>query len=120
MSKNHALLNALWLLMMVSFAGCKSTPPPSKVELDQVPRADSGVFRLIPITGQIEFRQPAKIPPINAGNGKVTLSVTNDPGLRTLAHIADGSVIYLMSPEQARKLAAKYGEDRYVFSHGHN
>jgi alkanesulfonate monooxygenase SsuD/methylene tetrahydromethanopterin reductase-like flavin-dependent oxidoreductase (luciferase family) len=118
MSRNRAALNAICLLM-VSFIGCKSSQP-SKTELDNVPRADTGILRLIPITGQIELLQPAKIPAINAGSGKIALAVTNDAGLRTLAHIADGSVTYLMPPEQARKFAAKYGEDRYVFSSGHN
>lgn len=119
MSPTHTPLNVPLLLLLVCFAGCKSTRP-EKAELDDVPRVDTGILRLIPITGEIELRQPAKIPHIKVASGKLQLAVTNDPGLRTLGHVADGSITYLMSRQQAQKMAAKHGEDCYLFSHGHN
>jgi hypothetical protein len=88
--------------------------------LDEVARVDRGILRFIPLTGEIELKQPARIQNIKVPPAGVALIVTNDPGLRTLGHIADGSVTYLLPPEQARQLAAKHGAEAYMFSHGHN
>ena len=113
------LPNVLLLPLVVCFVGCKSTAP-QKSELDEITHVRYEPIPFlgsIPIKERIELRKPANTPRIRPASGKVHLTVKNGPGLRTLGHVADGSVTYLLSTDEARKLAAKESADQYIFSH---
>ncbi len=114
-----ARLGFLVLVPLALAMGCASSAPSHSWELDQARQARPRplIQRWIRITEKIELRQPANIPRIGSGAGRVQLRVNDSPSLRTLGHVADGSVAYLLSSKEARKLSAKHGADCYIFSH---